>query len=121
MEVLRLGVELGPAISTATLDLSPVCDLLHSSHWILTTEQGQGSKPASSWMLVRFVTGKSQWELLKILKKQNKTKKHFSQIYPEKKERKCQEKVSIATNTTNTKRIVRNTMNSFMTTEQTTS
>ena len=29
----------------------------------LPTEQGQGSEPASSWMLVRFITAKPRWEL----------------------------------------------------------
>ena len=40
--------------------LSPVCDLHHSSwHWV-----GPGIKPASSWILIGFITAEPQWEYL---------------------------------------------------------
>ena len=62
MEVPRLGVELELQLwvytsTTATWDLSPVCDLHHSSqqrqiHWARSTEQCQGSNlnPHGSWL-----------------------------------------------------------------------
>ena len=56
-----------PAYTTATTqDPSPVCDLYHSS-WqcrILNPLSEPGIKPASSWILVGFVTTEPQWKLL---------------------------------------------------------
>ena len=67
LEVPRLGAELGlqlPAYTTGTAmpDLSSVCDLHHSSrhHHI----PNPLIKPASSWVLVRFVTAEPQWKNL---------------------------------------------------------
>ena len=72
MEVPRPGVELelqllAYATATAMPDLRSVCDLHHSSgnagsliHWARP-----GIEPASSWILVSFVTSEPQWELLK--------------------------------------------------------
>ena len=65
MEDLRLGVKsyLQPlgfptTTATATWDLSHVYNLHRSSrqHWILNTQGGVRDKPASSWILVGFVT-----------------------------------------------------------------
>ena len=58
MEVPRVGVELElelPAYTTATTDLSRICDLHHSS-WqrqILNRARTR-MEPVSSWLLVRF-------------------------------------------------------------------
>ena len=64
MEVSRLEVKLEPQLpayttAPATQDPSLICDLHHSSQQrriLNPTEQGQGLKPASSWILVGFVT-----------------------------------------------------------------
>ena len=63
MDVPRLGVETElqlPAYTTATAmqDLSRICDLHHRSwqHQILDALSEAGIQPASSWMLVRFVS-----------------------------------------------------------------
>ena len=75
LEVLRLGVELELQLlaytaATATPDLSPDCDLHQSSphrdtgsltHWARP-----GIEPASSWILVRFVSTEPRCELLMI-------------------------------------------------------
>ena len=66
MEVPRIGFELELQLATATQDLNHVFDLGHSSfgktgsliYWVRP-----GIKPASSWMLVRFITAELQWEL----------------------------------------------------------
>ena len=71
MEVPRLEVEVelqlpACAAATATQDLSHICDLHHSS-WqrrSLTPQARPGVKPASSWILVRFITAEPQQELL---------------------------------------------------------
>ena len=70
MEVPRLSLESelqlpAYATATATWALSRVCDLRHSS-WqrqILNPLGGAGIKYVSSWILVRFITTKPQWEL----------------------------------------------------------
>ena len=70
MEVPRLSVELELQLlaytsATAMPDLSHVCDLHHSS-WnarFLTQWARPRIKPASSWILVEFVTAEPQWEL----------------------------------------------------------
>ena len=71
MEVPRLGVESelhlpSYATATATRDLSRVCDLHHSSsnarsltHWVRP-----GIEPATSRILVRFISAVPQWEFL---------------------------------------------------------
>ena len=71
MEVPRLGVKLElqlPAYTTATATPEPscACDLHHSSHntGSLTHCSRPGTEPASSWILVEFVTAKPQWEPL---------------------------------------------------------
>ena len=63
MEVPRLGVELeldlmAYATATAMPDLSHIFDLCHSSRQcrILNPRGRPGTEPASSWILVRFVT-----------------------------------------------------------------
>ena len=70
MEVPRLGVKSELQVSayttaTATSDLSCICDLHYSSrqcrsptHWARP-----GIEPASSWILVRFVSAAPPWEL----------------------------------------------------------
>ena len=67
MEVPRLGVKLElqlPAYTTATAmqELSRICDLHHSSreHRILDPLR---IEPASSWILVGFISTEPQWEL----------------------------------------------------------
>ena len=70
MEVPRLGVEsepLLPAYATAIQDPSHICNLHRSSeqhgiliHWAILTP---GIEPASSWILVRFVTTEPWGEL----------------------------------------------------------
>ena len=74
MEVPRLGVEseLQPpayTTSTATQDLSRICNLHHRSrqHRILNRLSGVGIKPMSSWMLVRFISTEPRWELFVLL------------------------------------------------------
>ena len=76
MEVPRLGVEselhlLAYATATAIHDPRYVCDLHHSSqqHQILylTCWARPGIKPASSWVLIGFVTTDPQQELLKCI------------------------------------------------------
>ena len=57
-----------PACATATevWDPSCICDLHHTAHTnarSLTHWARPGIKPASSWLLVRFVTAEPQWEL----------------------------------------------------------
>ena len=72
MEVPRLGTELElqlPACTTATAmsDPSLICDLHHSS-WqcqILNPLKGPEMEPASSWILVEFLTTELQQELLR--------------------------------------------------------
>ena len=63
MEVPRLGVELelqplAYTTNTAMLDLSHIGSLHHSSwqHWILNPLSTARIRPASSWILVGFVT-----------------------------------------------------------------
>ena len=70
MEVARLGIKseqqlLAYAMVTATLDPSCVYDLHHSSqqHWILNHRARPGIEPASSWILVGFITAELQQEL----------------------------------------------------------
>ena len=61
MEVPKLGVESElqlPAYPTATPDPSR----LQSTPW---PTEGPGIEPASSWVLVVFITTESQWELQK--------------------------------------------------------
>ena len=70
IEVPRLGVKLEPQLlayttTTASWDPSRVCNLHHSSqqarslnHWARP-----GIEPASSCILVRFITAEPQWEL----------------------------------------------------------
>ena len=67
-EIPRLGGELellAYTITTATWDPSCLCDLYHSSwqHWIPITLR-PGIEPASSCILVRFVSAEPWWELL---------------------------------------------------------
>ena len=68
MKVPRLGIELElqqlPAYTTvtATRDLGCVCNLHHAGS--LTHGVGPGIKPASSWLLVGFVTTEPWWKLL---------------------------------------------------------
>ena len=68
MEVARLGVELEPqlpACTTATWDLSHICNLHHRSRHAgsLTHWMRPGAEPVSSWILVGFTTTEPQWEL----------------------------------------------------------
>ena len=63
MEVPRLGVELELQVlaytkATAMPDLSHIGDLHHSSqpHWILNPVSEARIEPASSWILVAFVS-----------------------------------------------------------------
>ena len=75
MEVPRLGVKSklqlpAYATTTATQDLSLVCDLCHSSwqYQILNpVTQRPGIEPSSSWILVRIITAEPQQKLLKKL------------------------------------------------------
>ena len=65
MEVPRLGVEseLQPpafATATATPDPSCVCNLHHG--WIPDSLNEARIEPASSWILVRFVSAAVRWE-----------------------------------------------------------
>ena len=54
--------------ATATSDPSYFCDQHYSSKpRILNALSKAGDKPASSWMLVGFVTAEPQWELLSSL------------------------------------------------------
>ena len=75
IEVPRLGVKLEQQLmaytpATAMQDPSHICNSLHSSrqrhsstHW-----GGPGIEPSSSWILLRFITTKPQWELLPQIK-----------------------------------------------------
>ena len=70
MEVPRLGVELELQLqayptTTATQDLSHVCDLTaaHCNARLLTPLGEAGIEPTFSWILVGFVTAEPQWEL----------------------------------------------------------
>ena len=65
MQVPTLWLNYWPVCSPR-LDLSHICDLHHSSQQgqILTHWARPGIEPASSWILFRFVTAESQWELL---------------------------------------------------------
>ena len=68
MELSRLGVEselqlLTYATATATPDLSCIFNLQARS---LTHRVGPEMEPEYSWTLVRFITTKPQWELLKL-------------------------------------------------------
>ena len=70
MEVPRLGVKselqlLAYTTAIATPDPSCVCDLHHSSwqHLIPDPLIEPGIEPASSWILVEFVSLAPQWEL----------------------------------------------------------
>ena len=70
VEIPGLGVECRlhlPAYvtTTATQDPSRFCDLHHGSWqcWIPTHWVRPGIEPASSWLLVSFVTTEPQWEL----------------------------------------------------------
>ena len=70
MEVPRLGVESElqlPAYATARAmqDPSCICDLHHSSWqcWILNPLSMPRVKPASSWILVLFISAEPLWEL----------------------------------------------------------
>ena len=74
MEVPRLGVEselqlLAFATATATQDPSCICSLHHISQQcqILNPKRGLGIKPASSRILVRFVSAEPQWKLQPLL------------------------------------------------------
>ena len=72
IEVPWLGVELelrllADTTATAMLDLSLICSLQYTSHGStgsITHWARSGIEPASSWMLVRFVTAELQQELL---------------------------------------------------------
>ena len=55
-EVSRLGVELGPQMPTYTTG--------HSNAGFLTHWSRPGIEPASSWIVIRFVSTAPQWELL---------------------------------------------------------
>ena len=66
VEVPRLGVESelqlpASAKATASQDPSHVCDLQHSSQQLQIPDPG--IKPASSWILVGFVSAAPQQEL----------------------------------------------------------
>ena len=70
MEVPRLGVELeiqllAYATGTALQDQSHICDLYHSSPQcrILNPLSKAEIKPASSWLLVWYISAAPQWEL----------------------------------------------------------
>ena len=70
MEVTRLGIELElqlPAYTTATATwfLSHVCNLptAHGHGRALTHWERPGIKPASLWILVRFISTAPQWKL----------------------------------------------------------
>ena len=68
-KVLRLGVPLEqqqlPTYAAAMQDLSHVYDLHHSSRyrWTLNHWERPGMEPASSWLLVAFVTTEPQGDL----------------------------------------------------------
>ena len=64
MEVPRLGVEW--SYSTAVLDPSCICDLhhAHGNTGSLVHCARPGIEPASSWILVRFISPEPQQELL---------------------------------------------------------
>ena len=67
MEVPRLGVESelqlpATATATATWDPSHVYDL-HRSSWQHQILKRSGIEPATSWILVQFITTEPQWEL----------------------------------------------------------
>ena len=71
MEIPRLGVKpklylLAYTTATVIPDPSHVCDLHHSSwqHQILTHCTRPGIKPASSWIIVRFISTEPRWEPL---------------------------------------------------------
>ena len=68
VEVPRLGVKselllLVYTTATATQDLSHVCDLYHSSQQCqsLAHLSKARDRPASSWILVRFITAEPPW------------------------------------------------------------
>ena len=72
MEVPKLGVEselqlLAYTTAKAMQDLGRICNLHHSSWQCQIPEplNGLGIEPASSRILVRFVSAAPQWELLK--------------------------------------------------------
>ena len=69
MEVPRVGVESEPqqpayVIATATRDPSLICNLHHSSQQCrILNPLRPGMEPASSWILVGFISTTPQWEL----------------------------------------------------------
>ena len=71
VEIPKLGVKselqlLAYTTATEMQDLSCVCHVHHSS-WqrqILNPLSRTGIEPASSWVLIRFITAVLQWELL---------------------------------------------------------
>ena len=66
MEVPRLGggLELQLLAYTTVWAMSAACTAAHSNARSLTHWTGPGMEPTSSWMLVGFVTGEPQQELL---------------------------------------------------------
>ena len=73
MVVPRLGVKLelqllAYATATAMWDPSCICDLHHNSWqcWIPDPLR-LGIEPASSWILVRFISTEPQWELTPLI------------------------------------------------------
>ena len=69
MEVPRLGAKLELQLlahTTATEDLSSICDLHHNSrqHQILKLLSEARIEPATSWLLVRFISAAPQKEIL---------------------------------------------------------
>ena len=66
MEVPKLGVISELYLpTTATQDLSCICDLHYSSWqcWILNPLSKARDQTTFSWMLVRFTTTEPHWEL----------------------------------------------------------
>ena len=68
MEVPRLGVESELQLpADTTSDQSHVCTRAHGTTGSWTHWGGPGIEPASSWILVGFVSTEPQWESLTIL------------------------------------------------------
>ena len=51
------------ATAIEMLDPSCICDLHYSSLWCQMLTVGPGVEPASSWILVGFITAEPQWKL----------------------------------------------------------
>ena len=67
MEIPKLGIESElqlPAYTTATASRIRATSVTYTAHSNSRSLTQSGIKPASSWILVGFISGEPQWELL---------------------------------------------------------